>query len=129
MSGFKAGDMVCVSGPESQDIGRTGIVLGNWSIVDLGGSEGQKWFPTNWLVPANSQIDLPLAIVPSKWWVAKDIGVYVYEYKPQIEGDYWRATCGDTYCIPPWIAAQLPQEWHALPWDQSAMRQTEGGEG
>ena len=81
--------------------------------------------------PIPKQILLPLAIVPHGWWVAKDCGlaVFVYENRPSDSLGAWSACGGKIYRLPPWIAAQLPQEWHELPWDQSAVQQTEGGEG
>ena len=82
--------------------------------------------------PIPKPIRLPLAIVPHGWWVAKDEGgrINVFDAKPQKNAAYWfRLSDHKHYHLPPWIAAQLPQEWHALPWDQSAVQQTEGGEG
>ena len=78
--------------------------------------------------PIPKPIRLPLAIVPHDWWVVKDAhgDVHVLRTEPwQVVND----KCDGFYRLPPWIAAQLPQEWHDLPWDQSAMQQTEGGEG
>ena len=81
--------------------------------------------------PVQKPIRLPLAIVPNGWWVAKDDrdGVWVYSSRPSLGSFAWinEGPCG--YKLPPWIAAQLPREWHNLPWDKSAMQQTEGGEG
>lgn len=81
--------------------------------------------------PIPKPIRLPLEIVPEGWWITKDKddSIFVYRYKPCIKDDCWLSTHGDHYCLPPWIAANLPTEWHDLPWDQSAMQQTEGGEG
>ena len=78
--------------------------------------------------PIPKPIRLPLAIVPSGWWVAKDVhgDVHVLRTEPwQVVND----KCDGFYRLPPWIAANLPREWHDLPWDQSAVQQTEGGEG
>lgn len=78
--------------------------------------------------PIPKPITLPLAIVPHGWWVAKDCGeaVFVYSEKPSSKLGAWSACGGKIYRLPPWIAANLPAEWHDMPWDQSAMQQTEG---
>ena len=77
-------------------------------------------------------VELPLEIVPSNWWVAKDWNgkVWCYECRPCVSGLTWSPEegAGDFEKLPPWIAAQLPAAWHALPWDQSAVQQKEGGE-
>lgn len=78
--------------------------------------------------PIQKTIRLPLAIVPHDWWVVKDAhgDVHVLRTEPwQVVND----KCDGFYRLPPWIAAQLPREWHDLPWDKSAVQQTEGGEG
>lgn len=79
--------------------------------------------------PTPKPIRLPLAIVPSGWWVIKDrVGAsYVCDAQPWAAMNGWSCT-GNMWVLPSYIAAQLPREWHALPWDQSAMQQTEGGE-
>lgn len=80
--------------------------------------------------PIQKPIRLPLSVVPFGWWVAKDDGdgVWVYSSRPSLGSFAWinEGPCG--YKLPPWIAAQLPAEWHELPWDQSAMQQTRGGD-
>ena len=80
--------------------------------------------------PIPKPIRLPLAIVPSEWWVAKNESgdVWCYGQQPIALRRGWYETNGDVERLPPWIAAQLPQEWHELPWDQSAVQQKEGGD-
>lgn len=79
--------------------------------------------------PIPKPIRLPLAIVPNGWWVAKEKNgdVWCYSCQPQSSSVSWESGTGETYSLPPWIAAQLPAAWHDLPWDQSAVQQTEGG--
>lgn len=69
--------------------------------------------------PIPKPIRLPLNIVPHGWWLYKNEDGEVRIVQ----------TGGRSWCLPPWIAAQLPAEWHELPWDKSAVQQTEGGEG
>ena len=81
--------------------------------------------------PIPDPIRLPLTIVPHGWWLYKSNGgqVYVSEEKPTKLGGGLVPRGGKAWCLPPWIAAQLPAEWNALPWGESMIQQTEGGEG
>ena len=113
-------------------------IAGEWTA--MGSARAHRWScdclaeefsPYVIIRPIPKPIRLPLAIVPHGWWVAKDCGlaVFVYENKPSDSLGAWSACGGKIYRLPPWIAANLPQEWHDLPWDQSAVQQQEGGEG
>lgn len=81
------------------------------------------------LRPIKPPIELPLEIVPHGWWVAKDDAgrVHLHEKETRFSagGLSW-VSDGQLWPLPPWIAAQLPAEWHELPWDKSAMQQTRG---
>ena len=126
--------------PEGFEPVRVGQVKEGESIARIGcdviaalewkGGKGQPFGgPFLIIRPIPKPIRLPLAIVPSKWWVTKDESgqVWTHKRKPVRNEIAW-VNSGQTFKLPPWIAAQLPQEWHDLPWDKSAVQQTEGGE-
>ena len=113
-------------------------IAGEWTV--MGNTSAHRWscdssakefLPYVIIRPIQKPIRLPLAVVPHGWWVAKDDGdgAWVYSSRPSLGSFAWinEGPCG--YRLPPWIAAQLPREWHDLPWDKSAVQQTEGGEG
>lgn len=93
----------------------------------------ENWNADAYLIvrPIKPPIELPLMIVPHGWWVYKSSQgqAYVSEEEPTKLGYGLVPRGGRSWCLPPWIAAQLPDEWHELPWDKSVMQQTEGGEG
>ena len=120
--------------PEGYEAVRVGFPRAGEIAADVPDGDvirfAENWNADAYLIvrPIQKPIRLPLAIVPHDWWVVKDAhgDVHVLRTEPwQVVND----KCDGFYRLPPWIAAQLPQEWHDLPWDQSAMQQTEGGEG
>lgn len=123
--------------PEGYEPVRVGWpIAGEWTV--LANTSAHWWYcdsstkeflPYVIIRPIPKPILLPLAIVPSGWWVTKDESgqVWTHKRKPVRNEIAW-VNSGETFKLPPWIAAQLPREWHELPWDQSAMQQTEGGE-
>jgi hypothetical protein len=127
-------DPACV--PEGHEAVRVGFSNPNeWVAIEL--SDGVKPLPyvspvVSRLIrliirPIPKPIRLPVTIVPPGWWVckSKDDRFWIYSEKPKSLGGYWEyADC--YYEIAPPIAAQLPAEYLALPWDQSLMQQTEG---
>ena len=125
--------------PEGYEAVRVGWpIAGEWTA--MGSARAHRWScdclaeefsPYVIIRPIPKPIRLPLAIVPSGWWVARDNNgeVWCYEERPKVIALKWGGTNRNVEKLPPWIAAQLPAAWHALPWDQSAMQQTEGGEG
>ena len=96
-----------------------------------GGTDISCHSPFLIICPIKPPIELPANIVPPKHWVWRSNHgpVYVGEEKPNKLAGELIPNSGKSWLLPPWIAAQLPQEWHDLPWDRSAMQQTEGGEG
>lgn len=114
---------------EGESIARTGCDV--IAALEWKGGGGQPFGgPFLIIRPVPKPIRLPLAIVPNNLWVARDEDglVCVHLQEPCVFCREWTSN-GDVWALPSYIAAQLPSEWHDLPWDQSAVQQTEGGEG
>ena len=125
--------------PEGYEAVRVGFPRAGEIAADVPDGDvirfAENWNADAYLIvrPIPKPIQRPLSIVPHGWWVVKDYSgvVWCYEYRPQNSGLHWSTLDGAVAFekLPPWIAAQLPREWRDLPWDQSAVQQTEGGEG
>jgi hypothetical protein len=131
-------DPECV--PEGYEAVRVGFSNPNeWVAIEL--SDGVKPLPyvspvVSRLIrliirPIPEPIRLPTQIVPSGWWVGKDDDgeVWIYKRSPKKQSCGWGCSMlgdSDYHQVPEPIAAQLPAEYLALPWDQSLLQQTEG---
>jgi hypothetical protein len=126
-------DPACV--PEGYEAERVSIPRKNESYINQCGrfiTAQVDYDNCHYLIvrPIPKPIRLPTTIVPPGWWVAKDgyDRISIYELKPilPLQDDTWIRNGGWCLDLAPPIAAQLPAEYLALPWDQSLLQQTEG---
>lgn len=77
--------------------------------------------------PIKPPDQLPTNIVPPGWWLRKNPrgGIFISKHQPKMLSSEWY-TPGEVYEVPQPIAANLPNDWLALPWDQSLIQQTRG---